>query len=131
MKRKRYTEAQIAFALRQAESGTSVAEITRKLGITGLKKLCGLLEGFGMNCEIGLAGNTLLNAANLHVIMSITNCDYYEYWMPVAAHQCQQHPAGGRRRRSHLTLPCATGSRSDHPRRRSAGSPCAAVTITS
>ena len=60
---------------------------SRKLGITGLKKLCGLLEGFGMNCEIGLAGNTLLNAANLHVIMSITNCDYYEYWMPLAAHQ--------------------------------------------
>ncbi len=60
---------------------------TRKLGITGLKKLCGLLEGFGMNCEIGLAGNTLLNAANLHVIMSITNCDYYEYWMPLGAHQ--------------------------------------------
>jgi L-alanine-DL-glutamate epimerase-like enolase superfamily enzyme len=60
---------------------------TRKLGITGLKKLCGLLEGFGMNCEIGLAGNSLLNAANLHVIMSVTNCDYYEYWMPLAAHQ--------------------------------------------
>lgn len=60
---------------------------TRKLGITGLKKLCGLLEGFGQNCEIGLAGNSLLNAANLHVIMSITNCDYYEYWMPQAAHQ--------------------------------------------
>jgi len=34
MKRKRYTEAQIAFALRQAESGTPVAEVTRKLGIT-------------------------------------------------------------------------------------------------
>jgi putative transposase len=34
MKRKRYTEAQIAFALRQAESGTPVREITRKLGIT-------------------------------------------------------------------------------------------------
>lgn len=59
----------------------------RKLGITGLKKLCGLLEGFGMNCEIGLAGNSLLNAANLHVIMSVKNCDYYEYWMPQAAHQ--------------------------------------------
>jgi putative transposase len=34
MKRKRYTEAQIAFALRQAERGTPVREITRKLGIT-------------------------------------------------------------------------------------------------
>ena len=34
MKRKRYTEEQIAFALRQAESGTPVAEIVRKMGIT-------------------------------------------------------------------------------------------------
>ena len=34
MKRKRYTEAQIAFACRQAESGTPVAEIIRRLGIT-------------------------------------------------------------------------------------------------
>tara|TARA_R110002095_G_scaffold152042_1_gene131623 strand:- start:124 stop:378 length:255 start_codon:yes stop_codon:yes gene_type:complete len=34
MKRKRYTEAQIAFALRQAESGTPVVEVTRKMGIS-------------------------------------------------------------------------------------------------
>jgi len=34
MKKKRYTEAQIAFALRQAESGTPVAEIIRKMGIS-------------------------------------------------------------------------------------------------
>ena len=31
--KKRYTEQQIAFALRQAESGTAVAEIVRKMGI--------------------------------------------------------------------------------------------------
>jgi putative transposase len=34
MKKKQYTEAQIAFALRQAESGTPVAEIIRKMGIS-------------------------------------------------------------------------------------------------
>ena len=34
MKRKRYSEEQIAFALRQHESGTAVAEIVRKMGIT-------------------------------------------------------------------------------------------------
>ena len=34
MKRKRYTEEQIAFALRQGESGTPVAEIVRKMGVT-------------------------------------------------------------------------------------------------
>ncbi len=32
--KKRFTEAQIAFALRQAESGTPVAEITRKMGVS-------------------------------------------------------------------------------------------------
>ena len=34
MKKKRHTEAQIAFALRQAESGTGVAEIVRKMQIS-------------------------------------------------------------------------------------------------
>ncbi len=34
MKRKRYTDEQIAFALRQADSGTSVEEICRKLGVS-------------------------------------------------------------------------------------------------
>ena len=34
MGKKNFTEEQIAFALRQAESGTSVAEVIRKLGIS-------------------------------------------------------------------------------------------------
>jgi putative transposase len=34
MKPKRYTDEQIAFVLRQAESGTAVAEICRKLGVS-------------------------------------------------------------------------------------------------
>ena len=32
--KKRLTEAQIVFALRQAEAGTPVAEITRKMGVS-------------------------------------------------------------------------------------------------
>jgi hypothetical protein len=32
--RKQYTEEQIAFALRQAESGPPVAEINRRLGVS-------------------------------------------------------------------------------------------------
>jgi putative transposase len=32
--KKRYTEEQIAYALQQAEGGTPVAEVTRKLGIS-------------------------------------------------------------------------------------------------
>ena len=34
MKKKRYTEEQIAFALRQHESATAVSEIVRKLGVS-------------------------------------------------------------------------------------------------
>lgn len=34
MKKSKFTEEQIAFALKQAEGGTSVAEIIRRLGIT-------------------------------------------------------------------------------------------------
>jgi putative transposase len=34
MGKKHFSEEQIAFALRQAESGTSVAEVIRKLGIS-------------------------------------------------------------------------------------------------
>ena len=34
MKKSRFTEPQIAFALRQAEQGTPIEEITRKLGVS-------------------------------------------------------------------------------------------------
>ena len=34
MKRKQYADDQIAFALRQAENGTSVEEVCRKLGVS-------------------------------------------------------------------------------------------------
>lgn len=46
MKRSKFTEAQIAFILRQAEEGTAVAEVCRKAGISDAtfyswKKRCG------------------------------------------------------------------------------------------
>ena len=59
----------------------------RKLGITGLKKLCSLAEGFGQNCEIGTGGNSTLNAANLQVECAVANCAYHEWWMPAEAQQ--------------------------------------------
>ena len=34
MKRKRFSEEQIAFALRQADSGTTIDEICRKMGVS-------------------------------------------------------------------------------------------------
>ena len=60
---------------------------TRKLGITGLIKQSAMADAFGINCEIGLAGNSMMNAANLHVIASVNNNSYYEYWRPEHIHQ--------------------------------------------
>lgn len=34
MKKSKFTDEQIAFALKQAEGGTTVSEITRRLGVT-------------------------------------------------------------------------------------------------
>ncbi|KGE46164.1 transposase [Salmonella enterica subsp. enterica serovar Bareilly str. CFSAN000220] len=34
MKKTRYTEEQIAFALKQAETGTRIGEVCRKMGIS-------------------------------------------------------------------------------------------------
>ena len=34
MKRKRFSEEQIAYALRQAESGTTIEEVCRKMGVS-------------------------------------------------------------------------------------------------
>ena len=82
-------ELQFANGARLAQAGAArlIRGTAAKLGITGLKKLCSLAEAFSLNCEIGTAGNPLLQAANLHVIFSVENCDFYEYWMPQSAHQ--------------------------------------------
>ena len=58
----------------------------RKLGITGLKKQMSIAEGFRKHVEIGLGGNTPMNLANLHVMMSSQNCNYYEHWLPQELH---------------------------------------------
>jgi len=47
-------------------------------GITPLVKIAHLAEAFCLKCEIHHGGNSLNNVANLHVIMAIHNCDYYE-----------------------------------------------------
>ena len=47
-------------------------------GITPLIKTAHLAEAFHMKCEIHHGGNSLNNVANLHVILAMNNCDYYE-----------------------------------------------------
>ena len=52
----------------------------RVLGITGLRKLMSMSEGFGMICEIGLAGSPLMNLANAHVLQSVSYDSLYEHF---------------------------------------------------
>ena len=57
MKRSKYSEAQIAFVLKQAEDGTTVGEVCRKTGISEAtfyewrKKYAGLMPS-EMRCEL-------------------------------------------------------------------------------
>ncbi len=60
-------------------------DVAVKGGITALIKTAHLAEAFGLNFEVHHGGNSLNNVANLHVIMAIKNCEYFEVLLPDAA----------------------------------------------
>jgi L-alanine-DL-glutamate epimerase-like enolase superfamily enzyme len=60
-------------------------DVAVKGGITALIKTAHLAEAFGMNYEVHHGGNSLNNVANLHVIMAIKNCEYFEVLLPAGA----------------------------------------------
>lgn len=56
-----------------------------KGGITPLVKTAHLAEAFHMNFEVHHGGNSLNNVANLHVVMAIKNCEFFEVLLPTAS----------------------------------------------
>jgi L-alanine-DL-glutamate epimerase-like enolase superfamily enzyme len=60
------------------------ADVAVKGGITALVKIAHLAEAFHMNMEVHHGGNSLNNVANLHVILSIPNTEYFEVLLPDA-----------------------------------------------
>jgi L-alanine-DL-glutamate epimerase-like enolase superfamily enzyme len=60
-------------------------DVAVKGGITSLVKTAHLAEAFHMNFEVHHGGNSLNNVANLHVIMAIKNCEYFEVLLPSGA----------------------------------------------
>ena len=60
-------------------------DVAVKGGITTLVKTAHLAEAFRMNYEVHHGGNSLNNVANLHVIMAIKNCEFFEVLLPAAA----------------------------------------------
>jgi L-alanine-DL-glutamate epimerase-like enolase superfamily enzyme len=60
-------------------------DVAVKGGITSLVKTAHLAEAFHLNVEVHHGGNSLNNVANLHVIMAIRNCEFFEVLLPAGA----------------------------------------------
>jgi len=56
-----------------------------KGGITSLMKTAHLAEAFHMNYEVHHGGNSLNNVANMHAIMAMKNCEFFEVLLPSGA----------------------------------------------
>lgn len=61
------------------------ADVAIKGGLTAVMKTAHLAEAFQMNLEVHHGGNSLNNVANLHAIMAMRNCEYFEVLLPVGA----------------------------------------------
>ena len=62
-------------------------DVAVKGGITTMIKTAHLAEAFHLNYEIHHGGNSLNNVANLHVMMAIQNAEFFEVFLPDAAHK--------------------------------------------
>jgi L-alanine-DL-glutamate epimerase-like enolase superfamily enzyme len=60
-------------------------DVAVKGGLTACLKTAHLAESFHMNYEVHHGGNSLNNVANLHLIMAIRNCEYFEVLLPSGA----------------------------------------------
>lgn len=58
------------------------ADVSFKGGVNQLKKTAALCEAFGMNLEVHTNASTIIDAANLHVIASMPNTEFYEQLVP-------------------------------------------------
>ena len=60
-------------------------DVAIKGGISALMKTAHLAEAFHMNYEVHHGGNSLNNVANLHAIMAMKNCEFFEVLLPSGA----------------------------------------------
>jgi len=60
-------------------------DVAVKGGLTSCLKTAHVAEGFRMNYEVHHGGNSHNNFANMHLIMAIKNCEYFEVLLPDAS----------------------------------------------
>lgn len=58
------------------------SDVSFKGGVSQLKKTAALAEAFGLKLEVHTNANSVIDAANLHVIASISNTEYFEQLVP-------------------------------------------------
>ena len=63
------------------------SDVALQGGITAARKRAALSEAFGLNCELSQGGNSSMNLAALHLLLSIKNSDYCEVLVPESLHQ--------------------------------------------
>jgi L-alanine-DL-glutamate epimerase-like enolase superfamily enzyme len=68
---------------RHAAADIARGDVLIKEGITGLRKASATAELFGYNLEIHGLGPALLEVANLHVALSVENCEFVEAHDPL------------------------------------------------
>lgn len=61
------------------------ADVATCGGITPARKIMALAESFDMSCELQCWGYTLSQAANLHLMLALPNCTYFEQPVPYAS----------------------------------------------
>ena len=57
-------------------------DVYLKGGLTSCRKTAHLAEAFHMTYEVHHGSNSLNNVANLHLLMAIPNCEYFEVLLP-------------------------------------------------
>ncbi len=63
------------------------SDVALQGGITAVRKRAALSEAFGLKCELSQGGNSSMNLAALHLLLSIKNSDYCEVVVPESLHQ--------------------------------------------
>jgi L-alanine-DL-glutamate epimerase-like enolase superfamily enzyme len=80
--------------IRQGAFDIARGDVLLKEGITGLRKAAAMAELFGFDIEVHGIGQPLLDIANLHVSLSITNGRWAEAFNPIFTRGIKGEPLG-------------------------------------
>jgi L-alanine-DL-glutamate epimerase-like enolase superfamily enzyme len=78
-------------------------------GVTAMRKIMAVAEAHSMNVEIQSWGYTLTQAANLHVMLSHLNCDYFEHPVPYPPFEYGSHDVIRVDREGYVSAPDGPG----------------------